>query len=185
MWNSTFKTKSFDEIAKARRIKDDKNRANILKNGMTTFYTNPRKALRKHSTAPTARLERALWAIFSLFVKIRDGWRCFLCGKRSVGSGMHAGHFIEDAVGGVALRYHEMNVHAECSFCNLYREGHKEAYEKKMLETYGEEAVQKLKDLKNTTIYGFDYKTQTAYYKEQVSNMKLHGPLSFNESIGY
>ncbi len=152
---------------------------------LTSFHTKPRKPMKKQSSSPAARAARALWKIFSLFIKIRDGWRCFLCGTRAYGRKMHAGHFIEDAVGGVLLRYHEGNVHAECDDCNLHRADHREAYEKKMIATYGADFVAELRMLIHKTEHDFDYRVKTEYYTQEVEKMKLFGPLSFEESIGH
>ena len=139
--------------------------------------------LRKKSILPLARLERALWKVFSLFIKIRDNWTCFTCGERSRGPRMHAGHFIEDAVGGLALRYNETNVHAQCENCNCHSNDMKAKYEKRMIDVYGLDIVLALKKLKHKVVKDFDFKTTTDYYKQKVENMIIYGPLSFDESI--
>ncbi len=66
-----------------------------------------------------AQWKRKLWPIFSLYIRTRDKFTCFTCGRKGTGSGIHAGHFIPDAVGGLALKFHEENVHAQCWNCNL------------------------------------------------------------------
>lgn len=98
---------------------------------------------------------------------------------------MGVGHFIEDAVGGVLLRFHERNNHAQCEECNCYKNGAKKVYEKRMEEIYGEHAIPALRSLIHKTEPDFDYHVKTMYYKKQVDNMQTFGPMSSFESIGY
>jgi hypothetical protein len=76
----------------------------------------------------TAKLKKELWRIFSRYVRERDNWTCFTCDVVAFGSGMHAGHFIPAAVGGLALYFAEDNVHAQCMRCNLWLQGNQYVY---------------------------------------------------------
>ena len=70
---------------------------------------------KKGRTKPSlTQQKKKLWKYFSAYIRARDGYRCFTCDRFATGSGMHAGHFITNSVGGLGLRYEETNVHAQC-----------------------------------------------------------------------
>lgn len=74
------------------------------------------------------KLKRKLWKVFTLYIKERDEWTCFTCGKIATGWGMGGGHFIPKSTGGLALYFHEDNVHAQCARCNLLLQGNQYEY---------------------------------------------------------
>lgn len=133
--------------------------------------TTTRKALKKRSKAKLSALKRKLWQRFSTFIKERDNYTCFTCNRKGEGAGMHAGHYIPDAVGGLALRYHEQNVHAQCFHCNINLGGYGAMYHKKMVEKYGNLVVEKLWKLKNKVTKDFDYQKKLDYY-DQLRNRR-------------
>lgn len=89
---------------------------------------------------------KKLWKLFSKFIRERDEYTCYTCGKQAEGSGMHAGHFITGATCPPSLYFDERNVHAQCYHCNINLSGNWVLYEERMLEDYGAEIVQELKD---------------------------------------
>lgn len=107
-----------------------------------------RTPLRKVSRAKLPTLKRKLWAIFALFIKERDKWTCFTCGNQVRGYAANAGHFIPKGSAGLALYFHEDNVHCQCSTCNLVLEGNHYEYGKRL----GENKVQELYQLRNTIV---------------------------------
>lgn len=70
--------------------------------------------IRQKSKTSISTLKRKLWKVFSLFIRQRDNYRCFTCGRHATGSGMHAGHYIPKSAGGIILYFNEKNVHAQC-----------------------------------------------------------------------
>ena len=60
------------------------------------------------------KLKKKLWKLFSKYIRQRDNYTCVTCGQKGEGSGIHAGHYITKAVGGIGLYFHEQNVHAQC-----------------------------------------------------------------------
>ncbi len=95
-----------------------------------------------------ALLKRNLWREFSLFIKVRDNYTCITCGRQGTGNGMHAGHFVPSAVGGLALRYNEANVHAQCYHCNINLGGWGERYTEVLEKRHGKKYVNDLRKLK-------------------------------------
>lgn len=73
-----------------------------------------RKKRKTPKKRTVTQLKKELWRYFSAYIRNRDGFRCFTCDRYATGSGMHAGHFITNSVGGLGLRYDPTNVHAQC-----------------------------------------------------------------------
>jgi len=84
--------------------------------------------LKKVSPKKISTLKRKLWALFSLYIRRRDKFICFTCGRSGEGGSMHAGHFISKAIGGVELYFDEDNVHAQCYHCNINLGGNQYEY---------------------------------------------------------
>lgn len=120
--------------------------------------------LRKKSKASISKLKSKLWIEFSRFIRNRDGGICFICGRKAEGSAYHAGHFIPKSVGGIALYFHEENVHGCCYHCNINLGGNLYEYGLKL----GKEKCDELYRIKNTVIEKWDenkYIEKIAYYK--------------------
>ena len=101
--------------------------------------------LRKKGKQKISVLKRNLWKVFSLYIRKRDNFTCFICGRKGEGGGIHAGHFIPKSVGGIALFFHEENVHACCYHCNINLGGNLYEYGLKL----GKEKCDELYQIKN------------------------------------
>lgn len=103
---------------------------------------------RKKRDSDLARAERLLWAKFARYVKDRDGNTCFSCGKEGLeGRGWQAGHMHSADRFGI-LRYHPLNVHSQCAFCNCGLSGNGAAYASHFLEVYGPDQLLYLNEIK-------------------------------------
>jgi len=92
-------------------------------------------------------LKKKLWKVFSKYIRERDKYTCFTCGRKATGSAMHAGHFISKSVGGITLYFNEKNVNAQCYNCNINLSGNQWEYGQRL----GEETVAELMELKKQT----------------------------------
>ena len=121
-----------------------------------------RTSLRKKGTQKVSILKRKLWTQFALFIKRRDNNICFTCGRKSEGSGSHAGHFIPKSVGGLGLYFHEENVKAQCYNCNINLSGNQYIFGQKL----GKDIVDKLYKLKQQTtkFSAEDYQSKIEHY---------------------
>ena len=111
-----------------------------------------------------ALLKKKLWKEFSIFIRNRDNFTCFTCGKKGEGSGIHAGHFVSKAAGGLALYFNEDNVHAQCYHCNINLGGNQWEYGQRL----GTKKVNEIMKLKNES-WKWDvdnYLEKISYYKE-------------------
>lgn len=89
--------------------------------------------------------------VCSIFIRMNysdsDGLiTCITCGKRLHWKEAHNAHYVERKF--VNTRWHEMNLAPACAGCNMFnKEFHKRQYTFYMLDKYGREAVEQLKDL--------------------------------------
>lgn len=105
--------------------------------------TRPRR-VRK---TPLATLKRKLWALFSAYVKERDGNTCFSCGASGLeGHGWHAGHLFPAGAHGI-IRYEPKNVHSQCYRCNINLGGNGAAYTARFIDRYSFEEFKRLSAL--------------------------------------
>jgi len=101
-----------------------------------------RTPLNKVSKRPIAKLKREAWAVFSRWIRERDKWTCYTCGKQGKGSFMHAGHYISRKHN--STMFDERNVHAQCMNCNLWGYGNMGVYTLKLQEQYGPDIIREL-----------------------------------------
>ena len=101
-----------------------------------------RSPLRKHSKNKISVLKRKAWKVFSLWIRERDDWRCFTCGRGGIGSFMNAGHYISRRHN--ATLFDERNVHAQCMNCNLWGYGNMGVYTLKLQKKYGSGIIKEL-----------------------------------------
>lgn len=120
-----------------------------------------------------AQLKKLLWKHFATYIKNRDNWTCFTCGKKGDKYTMNAGHYIAKAACGNEYYFSETNVNAQCVVCNLKLEGNRPAYREAIKKKYGEET---LTDLENNYHYpsrDFDYEYWIEHYKS-LNKEKAH-----------
>lgn len=98
----------------------------------------------KKKKMTTAKWKKKLWPRYAKWVKERDGWKCFTCGRKVEGHGAHAGHFIHKSIGGLGLYFEESNVHCQCFNCNINLGSNGAVYYQKMVKKYGQEHVDEL-----------------------------------------
>ncbi|WP_052478930.1 recombination protein NinG [Vibrio jasicida] len=104
------------------------------------------KAEREALAARKAALRPRKWYLdeaqkwFNLFVRLRDhNQPCISCGRKT-GSKMNAGHY-RSVADCSALRYHELNVHLQCEYCNRHKHGSENSYRKRLILKIGIEQV--------------------------------------------
>lgn len=123
----------------------------------------PKDGSKKKKLLSISKLKKKLWTEFSLYIRTRDKFICFTCGKKGEGSGIHAGHFISKAAGGLALYFNEDNCHAQCYHCNINLGGNQWEYGQRL----GVEKVNELFQLKNEVWKWSieDYQAKILYYQ--------------------
>lgn len=112
-----------------------------------------------------AKLKKDLDAVFSQYIRKRDGGRCFTCGKIDDVKKMQNGHFVQRHY--LATRYDERNNHCQCIGCNLFKNGNMAEYAERLCKKYGPEILEQL-NLKKHSLVKYNrawYEEQIAYYK--------------------
>ncbi len=88
---------------------------------------------------PQARIEKKKAnKAFSDYIRERDGWRCYTCGKACDKYTADAGHLISRYWS--ATLYDEDNVKCQCKGCNILHENDPEIFKAKWIDEYGEDA---------------------------------------------
>jgi len=100
-----------------------------------------------------SELKKEAWTVFSKWVRNRDNWKCYTCGKQYDGTGssrggLHAGHFISRRHN--ATMFNEMNVHGQCMYCNMWDYGNSGVYAQNLIRDYGKEKFDELVRLGRT-----------------------------------
>lgn len=116
--------------------------------------------------------KKKLWGIFTKYIKLRENYQCFTCGKFATGQGMGGGHFISKAACPPTLYFHEDNVHAQCTECNLHLEGNHYIYGVRL----GKRRVNALYSLKNKLVGEVwsieDYKKKIEEYERKLKDIQ-------------
>lgn len=96
----------------------------------------------KRKKTSIAKLKKRADAIFSRYIRIRDNFICYTCGRIMDLNSSQNGHFVPRQY--LALRYDETNCHCQCYACNMLYNGQPSAYAKRLEEDYGPGTVARL-----------------------------------------
>lgn len=116
----------------------------------------------------TAKLKKDLWAVFTKYIKKRDRNICFTCGRFAEGYGMGGGHYKPKAACGAKYYFSEVNVNAQCTYCNLTLQGDQVNYRERLIRRYGIEAVKDIEDNFRKPCLDFPYEEKIKHYKELI-----------------
>lgn len=127
--------------------------------------------------ARVKRAKKELEIVSHTHVRRRDsihedkiGGYCFDCGEYAEGQQFQAGHFEASGSSGAILRYHPHNMNGQKGGCNVgyVQERVKINYTLKMIDKWGREYVDHLKQLKNKSIKAdiIFYETMIELYKK-------------------
>ena len=94
---------------------------------------------------------------FSDYIRERDRWTCYTCGRVVDKYHADAGHLFSRYFAGTL--YDEDNVHCQCKKCNMLHEVDSEPYKLKFIAEYGEdfywELYRKSKGLTQRKVYDY------------------------------
>jgi|SRR3954451_3335822 len=95
------------------------------------------RAFKKVKKESISTLKKKAWAVFSKWIRNRDNYTCFTCGKYDENRGhfMHAGHYISRSHN--ATLFDEENVHAQCYYCNVRERGNVAEYTPRLMQKLG------------------------------------------------
>lgn len=127
-------------------------------------------------------VKKRLWKVFSRYIRLkamdhRGYVECVTCGASKPIQEIQAGHFIPKKKGN-SIYFVEENVHPQCARCNNYESGNLIEYTRYMIDMYGQEKIDELIELSNTTLKFTvpDLLEMESYYKDRVRELeKLDG----------
>ena len=116
--------------------------------------------IKKTSKDVVKKLIKEVEIISHTYIRRRDGVNneirgyCFDCGDYAEGQQWQCGHFEPSGSSGALLRFHPHNMHGQAGKCNTgyNQEKVKIRYTLKMVDRYGRERVDKLRELKQKII---------------------------------
>ena len=114
----------------------------------------PKKNKKTKKTEYQIQKEKT-WNACSAYIRHRDCLeqtgtfdfgKCVTCGAIKPYKELQAGHYISGRSN--SILFIDEGIHNQCISCNMYHEGRKDEYERYMVNRYGQEFADKLKDLK-------------------------------------
>ena len=136
------------------------------------------RTTKKREKTPLQKAVARLDRVFSLYIRLRDmipkqkACRCISCGRIVPTTRIDCGHYINRQH--MALRFSEMNCHAQCHDCNRFDEGNNSAYRNALVKMYGENAVVVLEAQKYATRKWTVPEIEIAidYYKKEIKKLE-------------
>jgi len=119
------------------------------------------------------KLVKKLDDVFSLYIRHRDNFCCFICGKvKSISVVIQCGHLITR--GKQSVKWDERNAHAQCRGCNLKHEYQPEHYNLKFIKKYGKAKYERLILESNIRprFTNDDLLSMLRIYKEKLAKLK-------------
>ena len=129
--------------------------------------------LQKRLKSKSNSLKNKLDAVFSEFIRLRDGtFVCISCGRLLPYDQADCGHYINRKH--MSTRFSEKNCNAQCRSCNRFDEGNIQGYRRGLVAKYGESVVLMLEASKNqiNKLSEFEYKAMIDHYRKEVKRLK-------------
>ena len=130
-----------------------------------------RTSKRKKRICSTTSLRKKLWsAFFSPYVRLKEGYRCYTCGKQLTKETSQAGHFRHKD----CLDFFEPNIHCQGSCCNTYRSGNLAIYAEKLETQYGYGIIQQINKLADEAkpLKRQELLDKIEYYKNELAKLQ-------------
>lgn len=93
-----------------------------------------------------AKWKKELDAVFSRYIRQRDGGQCFTCPKKDHWKNMQNGHFVPRQY--LSLRFDERNCNCQCYACNMLYNGQPSLYAVRLKQKYGEGIIEELESVR-------------------------------------
>jgi hypothetical protein len=142
---------------------------------MREVTTKQAMKLLKKKSPSLSKLKKILWDAFSLYIRTRDNFTCFTCGKSKAthpDKVYQAGHLFSRKKS--AIIYHELNVHCQCYSCNTIHNSDPDVYREKFKEKYGIDKYNELYNMRNAMCIRKknDIILLTEYFKQKLEEIK-------------
>lgn len=121
-------------------------------------------------------LVKKLDRVFSLYIRLRDTMpngmcRCISCGNIKPFAQIDAGHYFSRTH--MATRFSELNVNAECNFCNRFKADHLDAYRDNLIRKIGKDKFELLRIAAHQSQKWSDFELEAMiqHYKKEVKKL--------------
>lgn len=130
----------------------------------------------KVSKPKLSLLKRKLDAIFSKYIRARDGHTCYTCDIRLDPTRSQNGHFVPRQY--LSLRWDEINCHCQCYACNVLYNGQPSAYATRLKADYGEGILEVLENARKkvTKLTPEWYEEQLKIFSEKLAELEAEAP---------
>lgn len=139
--------------------------------------------------------KKKAWDEFSRWVRVHDCLEstglpfvgvCITCDRRFHIRYLQAGHCLPGRTN--AKLFNEKLVHAQCKWCNEFKHGEKDKYEKKMIGRYGEKEFEQMKIKAKQIIHNseMDFEKLAEDYKSKYKDLiRPHGYATWPQLMGW
>jgi len=112
--------------------------------------------MRQKKKVSKSKLKIKAWDLLSKIIRLKysddNGYcSCVTCGITKHWSELQAGHFIPKAAGN-SVYFLEENIHPQCVSCNIFKAGNLTEYTLFMIDLYGRDEVERLKQVRDEKI---------------------------------
>lgn len=114
-------------------------------------------------------LAKETWTLMSKYVRLRDGNKCFTCGK--VTEKPQAGHF-KHAPRSNPVSYDERNVNTQCISCNSFGNGKLDIYAEKLVDLHGSGILEELSRVKHGGFKALGITDKRTWFTETQGKLK-------------
>lgn len=158
MKRSGFKQKALEEYKPMRRTAMPRSTKSLTRKASPGRKSSLKAKGRQQSLNQSQSVKKVskadVWKEFSIRIRTRgsdvEGFNtCVTCGLRLHWKLLHAGHFLRGRLN--ANLFNETSCWPQCNFCNIEKHGNPEAYERFMLEAYGQMWIDHLKQQRQVT----------------------------------
>ena len=120
-------------------------------------------------------VEKELWDVFSLYIRARDNWTCFTCGRskrRDPDTVFQAGHLFTR--GKAAIKYDERQVFCQCAGCNFRHNSDPDIYRERFIKVFGQARYDTIYQMRNAPCKRTvaDMRLMIDHYKQKYEALK-------------
>ncbi len=114
-------------------------------------------------------LKKKLDAVFSKYIRYRDKGQCYTCSYKNHPKKVQCGHFISRQY--LAVRWDEVNCHAQCYACNMLYNGQPGAFATNLEAEYGVGTIARLEGRKREITLNIPYEALIKEYAEKLEKV--------------
>ena len=150
---------------------------NKLESNLCYNIVMKRGKLRKQSKQKISVIQRKLWELCKLIIRLKYGSRCYTCSRMGLsGSNWHTGHMLPKASLGAFLKYDLRVLRPQCYNCNINQGGRGADFIENMRRLEGNEYVNSILEDRKLSVPAYDhYVNLVLIYSKLLVKLKKDG----------